>query len=163
MTRFVTYLLLFALLGYGLWPYYTVFRLDNALAQSDPAAIAPYVDLPAIRVGYKARLDGTVDTFVPSDNSDGARVVQWLADNLQRLGDTALDQAITLEWVRNMLRDAVARTGDGQARRFIGGIDFAFFESWDRFVIRLGELGEGPVFVVMTLQGADWRVTDVVR
>ena len=162
MKRILIYLILFAVLGYGLWPYYTIFRLDNALAERDPTAIAPYVDLAAIRANYKERLGGTMNAFVPRDNSDGERVVGWLADNLRKLGDSALDQAITLEWVRNMLVDAASRaSGDGTSR-FMAGIDFAFFESWDRFVIRLGKLGNAT-HVVLRLEGAEWRVTDVVR
>jgi len=162
MKRILIYLLLFAILGYGLWPYYTVFRLDNALAERDPKAIAPYVDLAAIRAHYKERLGGAVDAFTPRDNSDGERVIDWLAKNLRQLGDSALDQAITLEWVRNMLVDAASRAAGGGTARFMAGIDFAFFESWDRFVIRLGKLGNAT-HVVLRLEGAEWRVTDVVR
>ena len=47
MARTLGYLLLLAVIGYGLWPYYTIFRLDSALLVTDPQAIAPYVDLPA--------------------------------------------------------------------------------------------------------------------
>jgi len=162
MARILGYLILLAAVVYGIWPYYTIFRLDRALSESDPKAIAPFVDLPAVQQHYKKRLTSSVDAFVPRGNTDGDRVVAWLAQNLQKLGDTALDQAITLEWVRNELRDAAARATDKRPAYFMAGIDFAFFESWNRFVIRLGELGS-ETNVVMRLEGTDWRITDVVR
>ena len=33
--RFMGYLLLLALIGYGLWPYYSLYRLDGAINQPD--------------------------------------------------------------------------------------------------------------------------------
>jgi len=162
MARILTYLLLIALLGYGLWPFYTVFRLDSALTLSDPKAIAPYVDLPAIQQNYKQRLQSTLHAFVPRTDSDSGRVLGWLSQNLTRLGDGALQQAITDEWVRNALREAAARATDERPAYFLAAIDFAFFESWDRFVIRLGKLG-GETHVVLGLTGPIWQVTDVVQ
>ncbi len=161
MKRILVYLLLFAAIGYGIWPYYTVFRLDAALAAPEPKTIAPYVDLAAIQRNYKARLGDAVIPFVPRGNNDSERVIAWLAQNLQKLGDSALDQAITYEWVRNSLRDAAARATDKRPAYFMAGIDFAFFESWNRFVIRLGKLG-GETHVVLSLQKKHWRVTDLV-
>ena len=162
MARILTSLVLLAILLFGLWPYYTIFRIDNALAQPNAAALAPYVDLPAVQSAYKQRLGHTVEGFVPRGDSDGERVIGWLAENLTRLGDTALDQALTLDWLRGMLQGAAEQATNKRPANFIAGIDFAFFESWNRFVIRLGELGAGTA-VVLTLQGTDWRITDVVR
>jgi len=163
MARTLGYLLLVAVVGYGLWPYYTIFRLDSALAVSDPQAIAPYVDLPAIQQHYKQRLENNVNGLLPQGgNGDTERVIAWLAENLTRLGDGALSQAITVEWVRNALRDAAVRGTASRPAYFTAAIDFAFFESWNRFVIRLGQLG-GETHVVLGLDGSHWRVTDVVR
>jgi hypothetical protein len=162
MTRLLGSLLLLAVLAYGIYPYYTVYRIDVALSKPEANALLPYLDLPAIRAGYKQRLGGAVDSVVPKGDSEADRALGWLADNLQRLGDTALDQVITLDWVRKQMQDAAAR-GAVQRPNFISGIDFAFFESWDRFVIRLGRLGEDETYVVLTLEGTEWKVTDVIR
>lgn len=159
MARFLGSFLLLGVLIFGIWPYYTVFSLDTALGGSDAKAIAPFVDLPAIQEHYKERLGNAVGGFLPSGNSESDRAIGWLAENLSKLGDTALDQTITLDWVRNSLRDANSEAGGS----FISGINFAFFESWNQFVIRLGKLGEHPTHVVMTLEGTDWKITDVVR
>jgi hypothetical protein len=163
MNRLLVSLLLLAVLGYGIYPYYTVYRIDVALSQSEAKALLPYLDLPAIRAGYKQRFGGAVDSFVPRGNSEADQALGWLADNLQRLGDTALDQVITLDWVRKQMQDAAARGTVQRPANFISGIDFAFFESWNRFVIRLGEIGQDETNVVLTLEGTEWKVTDVIR
>jgi hypothetical protein len=163
MARFVKSLLMLAILAYGIYPYYTVYRIDVALSKPEAKALLPYLNLPSIRAGYKQRLSGAVDSFVPRGDSEADRALGWLADNLQRLGDTALDQVITLDWVRKQMQDAAARGAVQRSANFLSGIDFAFFESWDRFVIRLGRLGEDETYIVLTLEGTEWKVTDVIR
>jgi hypothetical protein len=163
MARLLGSLLLLAVLAYGIYPYYTVYRIDVALTKPEAKVLLPYLDLPAIRAGYKGRFGGAVDGFVPRGDSEADRALGWLAKNLQQLGDTALDQVITLDWVRDQLQDAAARGTVQRPANFISGIDFAFFESWNRFVIRLGELGQDTTHVVLTLEGTEWKVTDVIR
>ncbi len=163
MARLFGSLLLLAVLAYGIYPYYSVYRIDVALGKPEAKALLPYLDLPAIRAGYKQRLGGTVNRFVPKGDSEGDRALGWLADNLAQLGDTALDQVITLDWVRRQIQDAAARGTVQRPANFLSAIDFAFFESWNRFVIRLGELGQDPTHMVLTLEGAEWKVTDLIR
>ena len=159
MRRFLIYLLLLTIVGYGLWPYYTVNQLDSALLASDPQGLAPYVDLDAIKQNYNQRLGQGVGAFTPRDQSDSERVLAWLAQNLQSLGEAALDQAITPEWVRNTINDANAKSTEQRPAKLFGAIDFAFFESWNRFVIRIGKLGN-DTHVVLGLQWPDWKVPD---
>jgi hypothetical protein len=37
------------------------------------------------------------------------------------------------------------------------------FESWDSFIVRLGELGYNDTQLRLRLKGATWKLTDVVR
>ncbi|NCA70200.1 MAG: DUF2939 domain-containing protein [Sphingobacteriia bacterium] len=159
--RFFGYLILFALIGYGIWPYFTVFRLDEAINQDSTTQLSIMVDLPTIRANYKARVNAGMDHLFPSDNPDD--IVGWIRQNIARLGDSALDQAITLNWVRDTLRGAVTRATGQSPPYLIGGIDFAFFESHNRFLIRIGELGHSPTHVRLTRQGPDWRITDIIQ
>lgn len=161
MARFVGILFLLVIVGYGLWPYYSLFRLDRAVDAADAEALRPLVDLSAIRTHYKERIGERVGTFAPQGDSDADKMIRWLTDNLKQLGDAALDQAVTLEWVRDMLRGAIQRSAGPHDRTLIAAVDFAFFESWDRFVVRLGRLGEAPTFVILTLEEGEWRVTDM--
>lgn len=162
MGRLLGYLLLLAALGYGLWPFYTVFRLDDAVRAAEPEALAPYVDLGAIQASYGQRLRRAVPTFEPVSGPGADQIVIWLKTNLPRLGEAALEQGINLEWVRNSLREAAERTTDSRPALFIDAIDFAFFESWNRFVIRVGPL-DSNTHVVLGLVGKEWRIVDLVR
>ncbi|MCG6897025.1 MAG: DUF2939 domain-containing protein [Thiocapsa sp.] len=159
--RLFGYLVLFALIGYGVWPYFTVYRLDEAISQEGTAQLATMVDLPAIRANYKARVTAGVGGLFPSDDPDS--VMSWLRQNVERLGDSALDQAVTLPWVRDTLRSAVTQATGQTPPYLIGGIDFAFFESYNRFLVRIGELGRAPTHVRLTLQGTDWKITDIIQ
>lgn len=168
MLKLLRNLLLVLVLLFALWPYVTVFRLNSALAP-DAAAdrLVPLVDLTAIQAHYKQRLGSTVDAWLPQ-GGDSDEVIGWLAHNLRHLGDQALDQAITLDWVRTSLREAIERaqpqaSAPSPAASLLSAVDFAFFEAWNRFVIRLGALGANPTHLVLKLENARWQVTDITR
>jgi hypothetical protein len=162
MGRILVYLLLLAALGYGIWPYYTLFRIDEAVRQSEAKALAPYVDLGAVQASYQRRLAAAVPAFEPRSGSSADKVVIWLRQNLSRLGEAALEQGITVDWVRDALREAAERTTESRPALFIDAIDFAFFESWNRFVVRVGPIGS-ETHVVLGLEGKRWRIVDLVR
>lgn len=159
--RYILYLFLLGLVAFGLWPYTTVFRLDGALGQSDADALAQFVDLPAIRANYKARITAGADQLLPP--TDQNSTMAWIRQNLSRLGDAALDQAITLPWVYETLRQAITATTRQSPPSLLSGIDFAFFESYDRFLIRIGDLGRNPTHIRLTLEGKEWKITDIIR
>jgi len=158
--RFLGYLFLFALIAFGIWPYYYVFKLDDALGQESTTELAALTDLPAIRANYKARLDAGADTVLPA--ADPNSVMGWIRQNLDRLGDSALDQAITVPWVRDTLREATTRATGQTPPYLLAGIDFAFFESYNRFLIRIGDLGRGATHVRLSLEGTEWKITDII-
>jgi hypothetical protein len=158
--RFLGYLFLLALLAFGAWPYYQVFRLDQALSDGDTGALAELVDLNAIRQNYRRRLDAGFGLLRPEAQTGEA--LQWLGQSLRRIGDAALEQTITLDWVRNTLRSATARATDKKPPYLIAAVTFAFFESYDSFIIRLGELGENATHIRMRLVDNRWRVTDII-
>jgi len=162
--RLLRYLVLFALVAFVAWPYYQVFRLDDALGEGDLRALEQFLDVPAIRRNYKQRLESGLE-FLQSDlrDADNPLVRLQSEQNLQRLGDAALEQTITLEWARDTLREAAATATDKRPPYFMAAITFAFFESYDRFLIRLGEFGEHPTHVRMRLQDKTWRITDIIR
>jgi hypothetical protein len=158
--RFVGYLFLLALIAFGIWPYYQVFRLDQALGNNDTAALGELVDLSAVRRNYKERLQSGLGVL-PSV-ADGGDGLKWLTQNLQRLGDAALDQVITLQWVSDTIKSAAARATTKRPPYLIAAITFAFFESYDSFIIRLGELGKNATHIRMRLEHNSWRVTDII-
>ena len=159
--RILGYLILFALVAFVAWPYYQIFRLDEALGKDDMRTLENLVDIPAIRRNYKERLEGGLG--LQPDPQDAGSALAWLQQNLRRLGDAALEQTITLEWARDTLKEAAARATDRQPPYFMAAITFAFFESYNSFLIRLGELGRNATHVRMTLEDNTWKVTDIIR
>jgi hypothetical protein len=159
--RYLGYLLLFALIAFGIWPYYSLFRLDDALGKPDVDALQELVDLPAIQANYKQRLSEGLD-ILPKTAQPGD-TLGWLQSNLQRLGDSALTQVITLDWVRNTLQEAAAQATKQKPPYLLAAVSFAFFESYDTFLVRIGELGHGATHIRMKLEGKEWRVTDIIR
>jgi hypothetical protein len=159
--RFFGYLVLLALIAFGVWPYYYVFKLDDALSKEDTAQLAPLVDLPAIRANYKSRVAAAVGQILPP--ADPGTALAWIRENLPRLGDSALEQQVTLQWVRDTLREATSRATGQTPPSLISGIDFAFFESYNRFLIRIGDLARAPTHVRLSLEGYEWRVTDIIQ
>ncbi|MEY6432620.1 DUF2939 domain-containing protein [Thioalkalicoccus limnaeus] len=159
MMRLFASLLLFALIGYGLWPYYHILQMDTALSRDDPAALEPLVDLQAIQRNYKQRLTTGLGLPRPQEGNDA---LGRLSQGLARLGDATLEQLITPTWVQHRLREATRAATERDPPYLISGIRFAFFESPNRFLIRIGELGGGATHIRMDRQGATWRVTDII-
>lgn len=159
MMRLIRYLLLLAVVAFGLWPYYHVFRLDAALGNDDLTDLAGLVDLKAIQRNYKQRLDSGLGGLLGEAPAPMGRV----ARGLDRLGEVALEQYITLPWVQERLREATRAATQQSPPYLIGAVTFAFFESYDRFLIRLGELGQGATHIRMRLERTTWRVTDIIQ
>jgi len=163
MFAILRYLLLFALLAYGLWPYYHVFRLDAALSEDDPRALQGLLDIQAIREHYKERLNaGVGGLFAPQEDNNNGPMAQ-LSQGLAQLGDAALEQYVTPARIHDELREATREATQQSPPYLISAVDFAFFESFDHFLIRLGELGQRPTHIRMRLEGTTWRVTDIIR
>jgi hypothetical protein len=163
--RLLGYLFLILLLVFAAWPYYHLYRLDDALGRDDPAALADLIDVDALRGNYKKRLEqGFGLRAAPSGSSQNpSGALLWLQDNLQRMGDAALEQTITLDWARDSLKQATAEATTQRPPYLLAAVEFAFFESYDSFIVRLGELGVNATHVRLRLQQTTWRVTDIIR
>ncbi len=148
-------LLIMCLLAFVAWPYYHLWRLDQAVALNDRQALMELVDLQAVREQIKRRLNKEVDSAV-GDVSNG--FVDWLQDGIRRMGGDALNRLVTLEWVREQL---LSKSAMGMEPVFIDQISYAFFDRPDRFLVRIGVLGEEPVHFHLSLVGPRWRMTSL--
>ncbi|MBP6809141.1 MAG: DUF2939 domain-containing protein, partial [Chromatiaceae bacterium] len=101
--RFLVSLLLVFILVFIFWPYYHLYRIDNALGRAEPAALAPLTDLEAIRDNTKQRLEWALGL---KNVMTGGNPMGWFQQGLQRAGEVALEETINLEWVQSQLRDA---------------------------------------------------------
>ena len=142
-------LVVVALVCYIAWPYVTVQRLDTALQSTEQGRLEHFLDVTQIRHHISLQLDRDVSTALGDDNNS---VLGWLKRQVNDLGNRAIEEVIDTSWVRQQLLEK----GPFKAQ-----ISYAFFESWDEFVIRLGRLGEDPRHVRLSLSAWRWRVSAI--
>jgi hypothetical protein len=151
-------MLVLGVIAFGVWPYVNLYRLDRALVNDHQLALEHLLDLQAIRAQRKDELKREASRVIGKGESD---VSEFFREGVRRVTDAALDEIIDLDWVRTRLR----RDGlPGDARPYpslFNRLSYAFFESYDRFVFRLGELGSDPVHVEMALMDWEWRVVAI--
>lgn len=152
-------LLVAALLVFVAWPYYRIYQIDDALGYDDPEALAGMVDLEAVRAGTIRELDASMQAATGSPREGS--VMDWLQDSLRDLGGDAVDQIIDLAWVQDALRRAARQAIHEPPYYFMRGIDYAFFDGYDSFLIRLGEIDRNPTHVRLQLRAGNWRITGI--
>ncbi len=153
--------LLAALIGFVAWPYYRLFQLDDALGNDNLQALGALVDLDAIRQHNQQRFNAGVKSL--SAGAPQGQALNWIRGQIERLGESALEQVINLEWVMNTLRQAATQHSNRPTPYFLSAVDFAFFESPSSFLIRLGPIDANPTYVRMSLKDYRWRVTDIIQ
>ncbi len=143
--------LLLVMYGWLVWPFLTLWQLDRALVRDDQAGLARLVDLAAVRGAIRRSLnkdaDGTLGPF--SDD-----FIEWLQKAIRRRGTSALDQEVTLAWVREQL---LSRSQPGTG--LWPALSWAFFDNPLHFMLRLGGAVRAPVVVRMRFTGTGWRVS----
>ena len=154
--RFLYFLLFAAVVAYAGWPYVNLYRLDRALLQNDRAALHELVDLDALKAQHKAMLEKQVQRSIGAQPGP----ISGLVRDGARWYGTQSSEAIDLDSVRQRLRRQRASAPDAYPS-IITDTTFAFFEWPTRFLIRLGDLGDEPIHVRMTLEDWRWRVTGI--
>jgi len=140
-------------LVYLAWPYLALWRLSQAAADPDPQALAARVDLEAVRGELRRKLNKDSPSAIGTLSDP---FLSWLDQGIQRLGTGALEELVTLAWVRGRL-GAHAAPGQG----FLPQVAYAFFDAPGGFAVRLGPARPGQVHLRMDLQGYRWVVTAV--
>lgn len=135
---------------YGVWPYATLWNLNQALVRQDRAAMAELVDLTAIRREITRRLnkDRTSDIGRLSDD-----FIQTLEYEIRRHGANAVDVMVTLDWVIDLL---AAKSPGG--RGIFSELSYGFFDGPTDFEVRLGRPGTDQLDLHLHLEGARWRL-----
>lgn len=150
--------LVLSLIAFTIWPYVNLYRLNRALVHDEKAALAHFIDLEAIQAQQKAELQREASRVIGKGQDD---LSAFFREGARMVTDRAVAHLVDMNWVRTMLR----RDGlPGDARPFpslLDSISYAFFEAYDRFVFRLGKLGDDPVHVEMRLEGGEWRVVGI--
>jgi hypothetical protein len=154
-TRFGRWCLALVLAGlaFFLWPYFALWGLSLAVADPDPGALAAHIDITAVRGELRKKLNKDSPSTIGKLSDP---FILWLERGIQRLGTRALDELVTVDWVRERLR-AQAPPGQG----FLPRVSYAFFDAPGGFAVRLEAPDQSPVHFRMTLQGYKWKVTAI--
>jgi hypothetical protein len=145
--------LILAGLLYLAWPYLALWDLSRAVADADPAILAAHIDIAAVRGEIRKKLNKDSPSRIGKLSDP---FILWLDRGIRSLGIGALDELVTVDWVRERL---VVNSTPGQG--FLPQVSYAFFDSPAGFEVRLGAPGQAPVRLRMTLQGFQWRITAV--
>lgn len=141
------------LLLYLAWPYWTLWRLDRALILDDQATLAQLVDLEAVRGAIRRQLNKEARGHaVPMSDS----FIAWLEKGIRRAGTAALEQEVSLPWVRTQM---LSHSPPGAGLR--PALTRAFFDAPLHFSLLLGDASQVPVRVRLRLTGSGWRVTEL--
>jgi hypothetical protein len=153
--RYFTSLLFFVVVIYVAWPYYHIYKLNNAVKNNDPAAVEKMVDFEQVNKVFQENMKWKADNMTETP-------VDMLPESLREqakalvgaLGNAAADaSAVDAKWMLDRFHQMQGSLQDQ--------VTFAFFESPTRFIIRLGQLGRNPLHIEMTLQDWVWRVTAI--
>ena len=137
------------------WPYISLWRMDQAVREGGIAALEDFVDLASVRAEIKKKLNKEADSSI-GELSDP--FIQWLEEGIGTMGNQAVERLVTLSWVREQLLEHGDGAGD---RGFLGRVTYAFFDTPNRFAVRLGAVTATPVRLQLTRSGPHWRISAV--
>jgi Protein of unknown function (DUF2939) len=148
-------------LFYAAYPYWTLYRLDQALETHDTLGLDAIIDWPSVRRNLRDDMvSAATARLLPNDADAGRR---FGADLLTAWGATLIDAATS----GLLTSDALATLYDERRRAgassLLHAIRFAFFRSPTSFDVAV-ETGRGDrMRFEMTLESGAWRVTRLVR
>ncbi|ESQ12131.1 MAG: DUF2939 domain-containing protein [Thiohalocapsa sp. PB-PSB1] len=151
--RRLALLLIFACALFLLWPYVTLWRLNELIRDQPPSALGPLVDIDSIRDQVLRRLnkDAHSNIGVVSDHFIG-----WIEQSIRTPGNETLQQSVSLEWLHGLLSNqAVGERG------FLSAVDYAFFDSLNGFLVRVDKPDYTSLYLRMELGLLGWRVVAV--
>lgn len=160
------FLLFLILLGvYIAYPYWTLFRIEQALLTNNAEKLQKIVDFPAIRAGMKKQVEGglleksqKLGEKRPILGDIGEALTRALAPSV--VGGT-VDSLVTPETILNNPTVVEHREKDEGFRDFV---TYAFFASPTRFTVDVKdpERADAPTVTgVLTLEGVRWRLTEI--
>ncbi len=137
------------------WPYVHVYHLNSAVNTNNQVVLATLVDIEAIQKNHKENLQQGLNSTVQETVGNNA-LSNIIAEGANALGNAAVNTLIDINWVQTQLNNKAQ--GD-----FWAQTTYAFFESPSNFTVRLGELGQNPLLVEMTLQDWSWKITGIYQ
>ena len=167
MMRFIRYFLYLLIIAAIAWPFTAIYRLGNALASNDIQMMDKLIDIEKVRERYKVIVDQQASNIkglksLAPQNTELSTLTQFVGDSLQGINNLAVGQVVTIGWIREQMRPETAND-DNHYPSLLFNTSFAFYESPNRFLVRMGELGESPLHYYLQLDTElwEWRVTAI--
>jgi hypothetical protein len=157
--KYLINLLLLIILTFVALPYVRLYQLDDALATNDMATLNKLVDLDAVRSAYKKSLEFKMNQMTKTAKLPNNGLMEFMRGGVKALGDSTINEILDMNWVRTKLHPPLNHPNENNS--VWHSLNFAFFESPTRFTVRLGELGNNPLHLRLTLQDWYWRVTAI--
>lgn len=148
VTRLAAIAALLPALVYAATPYVALWRLDRAVRSGDTQALTALVDIQRVRTELTRRLDKDEASLVGAVSDE---FIAWLEKGIRQYGARAVEQLVTLDWIRKSLE------GDKPGAGFLGSLSYAFFDAPNRFGVRIGH----RVHLELYPGGGSWRVAAV--
>jgi hypothetical protein len=148
-------------LAYGAYPYFTLYRLGNAIRSGDARTLEALVDWPSVREGIKEDVcDLVVET--PTVQKAGAELPPFGASFMRGIAANAIDQAVTPQALLAAASSNEAKRPPAPLRGADVHVQWAFFDGPTGFRISLHAPGQAdPIQMQMTLHNGEWRIDRV--
>lgn len=159
----VKWLILAALLtvgiGYGAYPYFTLYRLGAAIQSGNAKILEKLVDWPAVREGIKEDIcDLVADEPI---SKTATQLPPFGASFVRGIASGAIDRAVTPQ----ALLAATSTLPEKTPSRGLGAelhVNWAFFDSPLAFMVSLQALNQvEPIKLQMDLRHGAWRIRRV--
>lgn len=133
-------------------PYWTLWRLSRAASEASAEALAPFVDLDAVRDEIRRRLNKDLSSRI-GEVSDP--FIEWIERGLQRKGTATIEHIATFEWIAGLLR------GNDEAQPLLKRVRYAFYHPPHGFLVKIEHESGNPVILLLNPELPIWRVTAV--
>jgi DUF2939 family protein len=152
--------LILALL-YAAYPYWVLYRLDQALEAHDTQSMDAIIDWPSLRRNLRDDMVAAAAARLLPNDADAQN--RFGADLLTAWGATLIDAA-----TRGLLTSEALATLYDERRRagapsLIHAIRYAFFRSPTGFDVAIETSRDERIRFEMRLESGTWRVTRLVR
>ncbi|WP_172452623.1 DUF2939 domain-containing protein [Chromatium okenii] len=148
--KWLIVLALLLALGYGSWPYVTLWQLNQALLHNEQVTLTALIDVDAVRDAIRRRLnkDETSPIAEISDN-----FINWLGAGIRYHGVAVLEKLITREWIREQLQARMTTEGG-----FLPALTASSFVNWRTFQVQIVSEKMPPLILGLQLDTHGWRV-----
>jgi hypothetical protein len=175
MRRVIRVLVLLVAL-YVAYPFFTLWRLSQAVKQGDEAALTTLVDWPKLRQGFKTDASGAIDEELAARQGEASDPRDLFGAALARIVAPAIaggviDALVTPQGLASLIRTGNARASGGEPAASGGEsgnesdmkISYAFFQSPTVFRVVLQDKDDSArkLPMLLELEGASWRLTRV--